>query len=162
MSGLVKVELDGETFQFLARLPFRAVATIRYNVGTARQEAGEDLSPGEVMAVLSEGYLLFGLAKWSLKTPINRPAIREQVLDNPERGPVLSDRADAIYSEQVLLPLVKLAGRLSPSTQTNGSISPTMDSLPSPRKRSKRSLTSTSLTDSTEAITAAPVGGSSS
>lgn len=162
MSGLVKVEVDGETFQFLPRLPFRAVAAMRYNIGAARQEAGEDLSSGEVMAVLSEGYLLFGLAKWSLKPPLNRQTIRSEILDNPMRGPVLSDKADAIYSEQVLLPLVNLAGRSSPSTQTNGSTSPMSDSSEKRQKRSKRSLTSTSLTASTEAITAAPAGDSSS
>lgn len=164
MSDLKRVEFDdGQQAVFLLpRLPYRVVAAIKYEVVQAREEAGGSLSSPEVLGILSEAYLLHGIASWTLDTKISREAIRTEILEHDERAMFLGEAADELYSEQVILPLLKLAGRSSPNGQTSESTSARNGSSPKPPKRSKRSSTTTTPTDDTETITPSLAGVSSS
>jgi hypothetical protein len=116
------------------------------------QEAAE--TP-EIMAALTETYLLLGIASWSVvdakgkAVEPNKATIREYLLSRPDTAMTVGDAADALYSDAVLLPLVSRVSNSSPATSTNGSMSRTNGSAPKAPKRSKRSSTTTTPTDAT-------------
>jgi hypothetical protein len=100
----------------------------------------------EVLAMLSEFYLLHCIESWSVRDAKGKPvevtkaAVREYVLSKPAVAFALADEADGLYSDLILLPLAQMGSTSSPPTRTNGSTSATSDSGASP-KRSRRSST---------------------
>lgn len=109
--------------------------------------------------MLAEAYLLVGVGGWNLvddkgkPVPVNPATITEHLLADFERAAPVSDAADVLYREVAIGFLVKQAATLSPTTTTNGSTSPIAGGSPKARRRSKRSSTSTTPMDATEAIT---------
>jgi hypothetical protein len=148
VSDNVRVPIDDDKAAvfLMPRLPFRAVAAIKHEVIAARNSSGDSLTSSEVMGILSEGYLLYGIAGWTLDVPFSREAVRDEIMANDERAFTISEQADSLYAEQVLLPLARLGSRSSRNGSTNGSTSVMNGSSPKPRKRSKRSSTSTTPT----------------
>jgi hypothetical protein len=126
-----------------------------------------DASIPEHLALLSEQYLLFGVESWTLvdetgkPAEVTKPAIRERLLSHPLVAMVVVDAADALYNEEVLLPLLAMASTSSPPTPTDGSTSATTDSSNSPPTPSSPSSITTIPTDDTETTSPSLVGASS-
>jgi hypothetical protein len=156
---------DGDTIELRERLDFRSALTARNTIVMLNQEAAE--TP-EILAALTETYLLLGIASWSVvdakgkAVEPNKATIREYLLSRPDTAMAVGDEADALYSDAVITPLVVRAQTSSPHTLTNGSTSATNGSAPKPRTRSKRSSTTTSQTAVIEPTSAPPDGDSSS
>lgn len=127
-------------------------------------------------------YLEEGIEAWNLvdgegnRIPVSTGTIREQFLEDfakADRVTVIADKADELYYEAVLAPLVKRLLASSQPTPTSGSTSqtPSTDQSESAspstrpsskvRKRSKPSSTSTSLTGVTVMTSQPPAGDSS-
>jgi len=153
---------DGLHVYLLPRLKWRHVSAIKWEILVEKEKAGIDLPAGEIIGLLQEGYITYGVARWDLPIPLTRESVVTELLGNVERASIIAEKADELYSEQVLLPLVRMGAKSSPPTSTNGSTSPTTGSSAAPRKPSKRSSISTSPTAAIEMTSAPPDGDSSS
>jgi hypothetical protein len=158
---------DGDTVSLRERLDFRQALTAR-NAFLVLKAEDPDASTAEVLAVLTETYLLLGIESWTVQdargkpVPVSKAAIRELLLTHPDQAMVVGDEADTLYSEAVISPLVARASNSSPTTPTAVSTSAT--SGPSPRRprRSKPSSTTSSRTAGIVSISPSPDGDSSS
>jgi hypothetical protein len=146
-------------------LDFRAAVTVRNAALMAREEPG--VSASDILAALSEAYILVGVESWTLADakgkpiPVDRPAIREHLLSHPEVALEIADAADALYSEKVVLPLLFRASSSSPPGQI---VAPTSAKTSGPsvsRRRSSPSSTTSIPTGGTAPITPLRAGASS-
>lgn len=110
---------------------------------------GDD--PVQLQVEMTRAYLRFGIAAWSFTDELGAPIPIQP--RRPEFGDVISrllpfgaggfevaDRADDLYSEEVLRPLMTRLSRMpSPAGRMAGSTSATPRSLPTPAKRSRPS-----------------------
>jgi hypothetical protein len=121
----------------------------------------------EVLAILSEYYILYGVQSWTIvgtdrrKVEVTPDSVRAELLEHPDVW-MLVEAADDLYHEQVLRDLVRKAERLSPPSQTAVSTSPKRGSRPARRKPSKQSSISTIPTAGTETTSSSLDGVSSS
>lgn len=166
-------ELDTVTLR--DRFDFRKAASLKGDVVMMKMENPE-ATEGEILAVLSEGYIRYGIESWSLEDEgkpiaVTYPAIDKYILGHLDVAFVLADAADDLYQEAVMRPLLGLASQSSPPTPTADSTSPdpspsetaSKSTSPTPLpKQSKRSSTSTSPTGGTVTTTASRGGDSSS
>jgi hypothetical protein len=158
---------DGDEVTLRPKLDFHAAVTIRNSIAVLSSE-DEQASIAEILAVLTENYLLFGVESWSLvdakgkPVPVSRPAIREHLLSNPDVAMTVGDAADALYAESVMLPLLARAQRSSPPTPTDASTSRTTGRSTTRPKPSKPSSISTIPTAAIEATSVSLDGVSSS
>lgn len=156
----------GDTVVLRERLDFRAVTTIRKAVAIVQAE-DPGAGAAEILAALTEHYLLSGVESWSLvdaknkPIEVTRPNIRD-FLASIDAATTVSDAADELYAPTVLLPLLARAQSSSPPTQTDTSTSAKTSSTPQRPKPSKRSSTTNTRTGGTGTITRLPVGDSSS
>jgi len=148
-------------------LDFRSAIAIR-NAAIVLRTEDPDASVAEILATLSEQYLLFGVESWTLADakgkplPVSRAAIREHLLSRPDVAVIVADAADGLYAEAVVLPLLVRASTSSPPRPTDGSTSaPTGSETPRP-KPSKRSSITTSPTAATATTMLSLAGGSNS
>ena len=154
---------NGDTINMRERLDFRSALTARNTVILIKQE-DESASAADILAALTEVYLLVGIKSWTLvdakgkAIEPNRATIREFMAEHPEEAMVIGDEADLLYSEAVISPLVARASTYSPPTPIDASTSATNGSLPARRKRSKQSSTYITRTDGTGTMSALPVG----
>ncbi len=162
---------ESDTVTLRETLDFRQASTIRNAIAYAKLD-DPDIEGTEILAILTEGYILHGVESWTLTEigekgkvqakAVTKPAIREVLLSDPVYAQELGEAADGLYGPMILLPLVQRALASSPPSQTDGSTSPKTTSPRKPRRPSKPSSTSTTQTDGTATITSLPVGGSSS
>lgn len=157
----------GDTVTLRERLDFRAALTARNTMIVIKTE-DPDAGTAEILAALTETYLLGGIVAWSLVDakgkPIepSKPAIREHLLSRPDIAMVVGDAADELYSQAVLLPLLARAQSSSPPTPTAASTSAVTAPMPLRQRRSRPSSTTTTPTDGTETTSPSPAGASSS
>lgn len=152
---------ESDTVWLFDKLDFHRATTITKAVAFIDND-DPGSRPAEVLATLSEHYVLQGVERWTLRDAANKPvevtkgAIRRNILDRPDIAALVVEAADGLYSEAVLLPLVDRASRSSPPSPTDGS---TSHDRPTPRpagssprrpRPSKRSSISTIPTDDTE------------
>ena len=148
-------------------LDFRNVTAIRHGISFLEKEDTPAYT-ADVLAVLTEGYVLYGVESWSLvdekgkPLPLNRQSLREQILSRVDVASVVGDAADEKYGPTVLLPLLVRASTSSQGTPTAPSTSPPTASPKRPPKPSKPSSTTSSPTDGTVATSLSLVGVSSS
>ena len=117
---------ESDTVTLFDKLDFHRATSIT-NM-TAFIDNDDDKSrAAEVLAALSEGYLLHGIERWTLRdgkpVPVTKAAIRHYILDRPDIYPAVVEAADSVYHEVVLLPLVARASRSSPTSPTTASTS---------------------------------------
>lgn len=157
----------GDTVTLRERLDFRGALTARNTIVLVKTD-DPDASSAEILAALTEVYLLLGVESWSLVDAKNKPievskaAIREHLLANPEVAMTIGDAADALYSEAVILPLLARAQSSSPPSPIGGSTSATTGSSPKRPKPSKRSSITTIPTDAIVTTSDSPGGDFSS
>jgi hypothetical protein len=158
---------DGDDVHLHERLSFRSAVTMQKSVISLRSEV-DDPSTAEILAVLTEAYIVYGVSAWTLQDakgkaiPVNRSTITEHLLSNLGAALEVADAADDLYQEAVLLPLVARGSRSSVTTPTSESTSPPTSSPAEPPRPLKRSSTSTSRTDATATTSSLPAGDSSS
>lgn len=157
----------GDTVTLRETLDFRSVTAIRHGISFLEND-GTAAYTAEILAVLTEGYVLYGIESWSLTDgkgaplDVTREAIRERILSRVDVASVVGDAADELYGEKVLLPLLVRASRSSQPSPTASSTSQQKDSRERRPRPSKRSSTTTIPTVVTVTTTGLPVGDSSS
>lgn len=151
------------------RLGFVEASAVRNGISLRRAELElEELETAEILAVLTEGYVLYGIAKWTFEdadgkpVPVNRANIRRLVLERWEVASVVADAADERYAEAVMLPLLATASTSSRPSPTGASTSANPPSGTPAPKPSKRSSISTIPTADTATTTSSPDGDSRS
>ena len=156
-----------DVITFYDRLDFRRATTITKAIGFI-ENTDPATRPAEVLATLSEFYILYGVKEWTLVGPNKRALevttqnLRAQLLEHPDAG-LLVETADSLYQEQVLLPLVARVSGSSQRSRTEPSTSPTPRSTrPKHPKQSKLSSISTTPTDGIETTSSPPDGAYSS
>lgn len=176
---------DFDTVTLRERLDFRQASAIKGDIALMKLDNPE-ASAGQVLAVLSEGYMLYGIESWTLigpdekgkigPLPVSIGTIRERIIDatDLEAAMLVADAADDLYARSVMRPLFLSASPSSPDMPTEDSTSPepspsdTAESTPRPTSPtllpppSKRSSTSTTRTGGTGRTTASRDGDSSS
>jgi hypothetical protein len=158
---------DGDTITLRERLDFRAALTARNTMVLVKTE-DPDASTAEILAALTETYLLAGIESWSLvdaknkAVVVSKTAIRECLLTHPDEAMTAGNAADELYSASVILPLVALAQTSSPPTPTTASTSaPRRSSAKRPRRSKPSSITPFPM-DATGTTSLLPAGASSS
>jgi hypothetical protein len=156
-----------DTITFRDRLDFRGGMVIRKAITMLKVE-DPDSGAAEVLAAMSEHYMLEGISGWTIVDEKGKPveasktAIREFINDHQDIVfDDLVDEADNLYAEQVLLPLVRRAQTSSPPSPTEPSMSAETGLEETPRKPSRRSSTSTTRTNGITTTTSPPAGDSS-
>jgi hypothetical protein len=158
---------DQDTVTFRDRLDFRGGMVIRKAITMLKVE-DPDSGAAEVLAAMSEHYMLEGISGWTLvdskgkPVECDKPAIRRFIAEHDDIVfDNLVDVADDLYAEQVLLPLVRKASASSQPSPTEPSTSAESGSEETPRKPSRRSSTTTTRTNGITAIGSQPDGDSS-
>ncbi len=158
---------DGDTVTLRERLDFRSVTAIRHGISFVEREES-DAYTAEILAVLTEGYILHGVESWTLvgedgkPIPVTRTAIRERLLENLGAAQDVGDAADELYGEKVLLPLLVRASTSSRATPTGTSTSRSTGSPTRPRKPSSPSSITSIPTAATGTTGTSRDGASSS
>lgn len=118
-------------------------------VYAAVANVGDD--PVQLQVEMTRAFLRFGIVAWSFTDDRGEPIpiqprrpdfgdVISRLLPFTDGGFLVADRADDLYSEEVLRPLMtRLSSMRSQGGQTVGSTSPTPRSLPKPAKRSRPS-----------------------
>ncbi len=160
-----------DTVTLRETLDFRQATAVRNGISFAKLE-DPDLGSADIMAILTEGYILNGVEAWTIQglddkgrpfaMPVTKPNIRELLLSDPLRAEDIGDAADELYGKAILLPLVKRALASSAPSPTVESTSPTRSGPRKSRTPSKPSSTTTIQTGGTATITSLPGGVSSS
>ena len=147
------------------KLDFRGALVARNEVAVLKSE-DSDAGVAEILAVLTETYLLQGIESWTLTDEKGKPlavtkaSVRALMAEHPDAAMTIGDEADGLYTQAVIAPLLARASTSSPPTPITGSTSATTGSSPTPPKRPKRSSTFTTQTDGIERMSASPAGGS--
>jgi len=118
-------------------------------VYAAVANVGDD--PVQLQVEMTRAFLRFGIVAWSFTDELGAPVpiqprrpefgdVISRLLPFSDGGFLVADRADDLYSEEVLRPLMtRLSQMRSPAGRTVGSTSPTPLTLPKPAKRSRPS-----------------------
>jgi hypothetical protein len=158
---------EGDRVEFHEKLDFRSSLMVQNTILELKEE-DPGASGGDVMAVLTEGYVLAGIKSWTVVgvdgKPIEptKPAIRELLLTRLDVALSVAEEADRLYRVAVLAPLVAKASPSSPPTPTDESTSPISTSPEQNQNHSSPSSISTTPMDDTETTSLSLVGGSSS
>jgi hypothetical protein len=153
---------DGDIVELREKLGLAAGTAVQRLIVEANAKHG--MAEAQIAGSLAEAYLLFGVEAWSFvdeqggKLPVTELTIRAKLLSDFALAAPIADVADDLYMAPVLLPLVERAKRLSPITPTDGSTSAPPTGRPMPRKRSKRSSTTTTPTGGTAKTSASLAG----
>ena len=156
----------GDEITLREHLDFRgSLAARKAFISVKAEDAGA--SSADILAVMTETYLLYGIESWTLEdakgapVPVTKTTIRETLMSRVDRALDVADAADALYSEEVLLPLMATASASSPPTPTAESTSATTPSLSESPTPSKQSSITTIPTAVTASPSRSPDGGSS-
>lgn len=160
---------EGDTVVLRDKLDFRGAHAVRWAVGLMKEQ-DPDASGPEMLAVLSEQYVLAGVIGWTIQAEDDKGKVvplecstanvRSVLLPEYDVAFTVADAADDLYSA-VMIPLLVRGSTSSPPTPTDESTSPSTDGSDKPRKLSKRSSISTIPTAVTEATSTSLDGDSS-
>ena len=158
---------ESDTVTLFDKLDFHRATTITKAIQFIESD-DERTRSAEILATLSEFYVLMGVERWTLRDASNKPvevtqtAIRANVLERGDIAALVVEAADGLYNEAVLLPLVARASNSSPPSPTESPTSARRAGSPPKNPRpSKPSSISTIPTDGTE-TTSGPLAGDSS
>lgn len=157
MSELVPVQTRDQTVSLRSKLGLAAGIELQQRFRAFMTQEPRPSFP-EIVGLLTEGYLLCGVAEWSLvdemgPIPVTRENIAKYLLADFELAQPVADKADDLYYGPVLSPLVASLSTSLRGTSSSASTRATNGSSQKPRKRSKRSSTTTSQTDATATTT---------
>jgi len=155
---------ESDTVTLKDSLTFRERLALRQTIKWAK-ETDEDSTEGELLAALTEGYVLGCIVSWTLvdekgkALPPSRANIRDFLEAHDEQAMAVADAADDLYSTVVLLPLLVQASTSSPPSPTERSTSPKSNGQRHP-KPSRQSSTSTTPMAVTGPMPTSPAGAS--
>jgi hypothetical protein len=155
----------GDEITLREHLDFRAALTARNTIQIVKREPGATVA--DVLAALTETYLLVGIESWSLvdakgePIEVTKAAIREHLFSRLDIAMEVGDVADELYFLAVIAPLAARASKSSPLTPTDGSTSATTPSS-SPQKPSRPSSIASIPMADTAKTSPSLAGGSSS
>jgi len=159
---------DGDTVTLRDVLDFHRATTITKAISLVDND-DESSRAAEILATLSEFYVLMGVERWTLRDVSNKPIpvgnseVRTYLLNRPEVAAIVVEAADDLYNKAILLPLLARASTSSPPSQTTEPTSAKPDGEPPKRPRpSKRSSISTIPTVATATTSSSLDGVSSS
>lgn len=158
---------DKDTVTLRERLDFRSSLAAQNTIVFLKQE-DPDASAADVLAALTESYLLAGVESWTVVGVDGKPieptkaAIRELLLTNLDVAMEVAEAADDLYRDAVVDPLVRKASASSPDTPTGTSTSPTSTSPEPNQNHSSPSSISTTQMDDTETTSLSLAGVSNS
>lgn len=157
MSDLVPVTTKDQTVSLRPKLGLAAGIELQQRFRNFMTAEPRPTFP-EIVGLLTEGYLLVGVAEWTLTDemgpiPVTRDNITRYLLSDFELARPVADKADDLYYGPVLSPLVASLSTSLRGTSSSESTPATNGSSPTPRKRSRRSSTTTSRTAGTETTT---------
>ena len=157
MSDLVEVTTKDQTVSLRSKLGLAAGIELQQRF---RAFMTQEPRPAfaEIVGLLTEGYLLVGVAEWTLTDemgpiPVTRDNIAKYLLSDFELAQPVADKADDLYYGPVLSPLVNSLSTSLRGMSNKGSTRATNGSSPKPRRRSRRSSTTTTRTAGTETTT---------
>ena len=157
---------DHDTVTLKDRMDFRASIAIRNALALEAGEGGE-IDMADILAILTERFIRYGIQSWSLvdernqPVPVSQDAISRLILSDIELATDIGDEADERYRESVMLPLLARGQRSSQPSPTTGSTSPA--TTPSTKRRTRSSRSSiTSLPTADTTTTSSSLGGDSS
>jgi len=109
-----------------------------------RRGAGEGMTEADLRGTLAEVYLHHAIVEWTFtdeaQEPIPvSPSAVDRLLPFAHGGMEVAVKADSIYSEDLLRPLVPATPTSSPAGQTDASTSASRTTGPKPPKPSRRS-----------------------
>lgn len=139
---------ERDTITLRDRLDFRSAIALR-NVAVNARVNDPGISTEEIMAILTEGYLLHGVESWTIvddrgkAIPVSRATIQDRLLAHVMEASEVGNAADTLYAMATIIPLVIAASDYSPPTPIDESTSATSAGPSTSRKRSRRSSTST-------------------
>lgn len=158
---------EGDVVTLRDTLPFVQAQTARNAVLLLRND-DPDASVAEILAVLTEQYVLLGLDGWTLcgadgkPLDLTRAAVRDRILGDDVAASIVANAADDLYASKVMLPLLRGASTSSPHSPTTESTSPATGSEPMSPTPSSPSSTSTTPTAVTATTSKPRAGGSRS
>jgi len=159
---------DGDRVELYDPLPFKKALAMEKAVGLFVNEQPAPPEAEEILAELTEAYIVYGVESWTLvgpdgePLPVSRASIMEYLLGDLDRAHVIADAADTLYQPVVMRPLLERASRSSPSTPTDDSTSARTGSAIERPMPSKQSSTTTSPTADIEPTPLSRAGASSS
>lgn len=142
---------DGDTVYLFPKLGLQGGVLAERQI---RDMAGER-TPNEILAVLTETFVLHGIADWTLVDADAKPV---EVTEQAKRAIVLSDwgfarmiadKADSLYTAAVLDPLLTRSSNGSRQPSTAASTRPPKRSASKRQKPPQSSSTATSQTGAT-------------
>ena len=155
-----------DTVTLKDRMDFRASIAIRNALALEAGDGGE-IDMADILAILTERFIRYGIASWSLvdaknqPVPVSQDAISRLILSDIDLATDIGDEADERYREAVMLPLLLRGQRSSQPSPTTGSTSPA--TTPSTKRRTRSSRSSiTSLPTADTTTTSSSLGGDSS
>jgi hypothetical protein len=155
---------ETDTVTLRESLDFRGATTAR-NAVMLLQAQDDEASIAEILAVLTEQYVLLGVTGWTLVAdgkplPVSRANLRDHLLTHDEAATLVADAADELYAGAVMRPLLARARTSSPATPTTEPMFPTSGGEPpTPSSPSSISTIPTAVTGTTSP---APDGDSNS
>jgi hypothetical protein len=154
-----------DTVELRERLGFRAALTVRNTIIVTKSEDAQ-AGVAEILANLTEVYLLEGIEGWSIvdqrnkAVSVSRETVRAFMDEHPDEAMAVGDAADALYVEAVMRPLLKTAATSSQPTPITESTSAMTGSALKRPKRSRPSSTANTPMDGTGTTFLLPGGGS--
>jgi len=162
---------ETDTITLRDRLDFRRAVSLRNALAILYNDE-PDAGFDEVLATLTDKYLLAGIERWTLEeendkgkrlaVPLSYANIRDRLMTHFTEAMTVGDAADSLYTEAVMAPLLQRGRRSSPATPTNGSTSPKKPSSTRRPRPSKPSSITTIPTVATETTSSSLDGVSSS
>jgi hypothetical protein len=147
-------------------MDFRSSIAIRNAL--ALESGGDDIDMADVLAILTERFVLYGIESWTVvdeknqPVPVSRQTITDLILSDIELATDIGDAADERYREAVMLPLIQRGQTSSPSTPTKRSTSAATTRSTKPPTRSSRSSITAIPTAGIERTSDSPDGDYSS
>lgn len=145
---------DGDFVYLRPKLGLAAGIAVQKLVIDAKT-ADTPATEADLHGTLAEAYLIYGVAEWTLTNgsaiAVTPDTIREHLLNDFERSEAVADKADDLYMNPVIAPLLRKARKLSQAMSKNGSTSATATGSPKRRKPSKPSSITTIPMDDTAA-----------
>ena len=145
---------DHDTVTLKERMDFRSSIAIRNALALEAADGGE-LDMADILAILTERFVRYGIEAWSIvddkgkPVPVSQESIGRLILTDIELATDIGDEADERYREAVMLPLIQRGQRFSPSSPTTAPTSAPTTRSNGPRKRSSRSSITSIPTDVT-------------
>lgn len=154
-----------DTVTLRDKLDFITAASMQKSIDMLKAD-NADATNEEILATLLEAYVRFGVSAWTLvdvkgePIPARPSMVERYLLTHVAEAMVVASHAEDLYTEAVLLPLIKAGSTSSPPMPTTESTSPETSSPDESHTPSSPSSTTTTQTGGT-VTTSRPRGGGS-